>query len=130
MFLENDYARPLFDFEKGGKPKAFECLMCKADHANHKTNPCGRMCGKVTRTEIGMRMHLKTVHGWEEQACLYSTDKQTDQNSGSPRQLRAGPPRFPESETAVENHTEKILHNQKSAETNEGELLKLMKGGN
>lgn len=114
MFLENDYARPLFDFQKGGKPRAYLCLV--------------KDCGRVVRTERGIRMHLKIVHDWEEQACLYSTDKQTDQ--GSPRQLRAGPPRLqPESEPAVENHTEKILNNQKSAETKEGELLKLMKEG-
>lgn len=119
MFLENDYARPLFDFEKGGKPRAYLCL--------------NKDCGKVTRTERGMRMHLKTVHDWEEQACLYSTDKQNDQNlqSGPVRKLRAGPPRLSQNENPPESTESTSTTEQgKSQETNEGELLKLMKGGN
>jgi hypothetical protein len=82
MFLENDYARPLFDFKKGGAPKAFECLMCRANDFEL------RKCGKITRTERGMRMHLKSVHGWEEQACLYSMDKPNEEKKENQRKLR------------------------------------------
>lgn len=74
MFLDNDFARPLFDFDKGGAPKAFQCLCTP--------------CNKVTRTERGMRMHLKSVHNWEEQPCLYSMDKPSADEKGKPRKLR------------------------------------------
>ncbi len=78
MFLENNYAKPLFDFEKGGAPSAYQCIV-KVDYKNKKLhNIPGRdgthICGKITRTERGMKMHLKKVHDWEEQICLYSTD--------------------------------------------------------
>ena len=115
MFLENDYARPLFDFEKGGKAKAFECLMCPKDKP------------KITRTERGMRMHLKFVHNWKEQPCLYSTDHPTEHGSADHRaKLRVSLKPRKENE---DKPTETSL-SQKSHETNEGELLKLMKEGN
>ncbi len=81
MFIENNYARPLFDFEKGGPPSAFRCLL-------NTWNDKGQVpCGKVTRTERGMRMHLKTVHDWKEHPCLYSMDKPKAENE-HPRKLR------------------------------------------
>lgn len=126
MFLENDFARPLFDFEKGGPPVAFQCL----SHIIVAGRPI-LVCKKVTRTERGMRMHLKTVHGWEEQQCLYSTEPQKDQSSGAPRKLRAGRPSFPSAESAVEEHTEKILpSNQKLVKMSAQELLPLTKEEN
>lgn len=93
MFLENDYARPLVDFENGGPPKAFECLMSIRYKNSELHKILGRSehhhCGKITRTERGMRMHLKTVHNWEEQLCLYSTDRPTEEEkNGNPRKLR------------------------------------------
>jgi hypothetical protein len=121
LFLENDFARPLFDFEKGGPPKAFQCLMGKT------TEGALHFCGKVTRTERGMRMHLKYVHDWEEQACLYSTEPQKDQNPGAPRKLRAGRLSFP-SEKLDQQDTEKTpLSNKKSQEMNAQESLPLTK---
>ena len=113
MFLENEFARPLFDFEKGGQPLAYLCLKCT-------DKP------KVTRTERGMRRHLKTVHNWTEQPCLYSTDQPTDQRSGEPRQLRAGPPLLSNQSETLKD-VEKIQVNQRSVETNEGELQKCTK---
>lgn len=117
MFLENDYARPLFDFEKGGKPSAFQCL---ADG-----------CNKVTRTERGMRMHLKTVHNWEEQACLYSTERPSIPSQRAELDRRvAGLPSLNEE---VRTHKVMVKTRQpstKSPETNEGELLKLMREEN
>lgn len=86
MFLENDFARPLFDFDKGGKAKAFECLMpVMTEWLKPKSR---KPCGRITRTEQGMRMHLKSVHGWKEQPCLYSTELQNESQNGKPRGLR------------------------------------------
>ena len=76
MFLENNFAVPLFDFTMGGPPAAYKCLTC----------------GKVTKGEQGMRAHLKSIHQWKEQPLLYSTDRVSVENNGEPRQLRAGPP--------------------------------------
>lgn len=91
MFLENDYARPLFDTINGGPPKAFECK-CMLEHGYQCTHPDCTPCKKVTRTERGMKMHLKTVHGVEEQLCLYSTEAQNffeeKKSAGAPRKLR------------------------------------------
>lgn len=114
MFLENDYARPLFDFAKGGKPSAFQCL---ADG-----------CNKVTRTERGMRMHLKTVHNWEEQACLYSTERPSVPSQRAEEMRREGL-RYSRKESQPKS-TESTPQPKKSAETKEGELLKLMREEN
>lgn len=94
MFLENDYARPLFDLKDGGPPRAFLCLI-QVEWQNAKLHEIlGRSsmhrCGKITRTESGMRAHLKKVHNWEEQECLYSTTNhsQTKQENAPQRNLR------------------------------------------
>ena len=130
MFLENDYARPLFDFEKGGKPSAYMCL-AYVDYKNKKLftileRAGDHICGKITRTERGMRMHLKIVHGWEEQPCLYSKEHQ---RVVSPRDnLRAGKPLLNQNVSAEpESVTAKIPASQKSPEMKEGKLLKLMR---
>lgn len=120
MFLENDYARPLFDFVKGGPPKAFQCLVLISIPELFGQHPCGR----VTRTERGMRMHLKAVHHWEEQPCLYSTEHPSAQSSG--RKLRAGAPLL-KSSNENQNMETTNLSKQKQAEMNEGGLLKLMR---
>ncbi len=128
MFLENDYARPLFDFEKGGPPKAYQCL-CLIDYDNHKLHKIlGRSgkhpCGKVTRTERGMRMHLKIVHDWKEQPCLSSMEE-CKTEPGAPRKLRAGAPNLnQQGEKEMSKATaKKAQPKQKSQETNESGLL-------
>ena len=112
MFLDNLYAEPLFSFN-GGPAKAFRC----------------KICSKITSTESGMRVHLKKIHEWEEQACLSSMDKQKDQSQGQPRKLRTQPIVFPSPEKQAEVNTDKkeTISPPKSKETNEGELLRLMK---
>jgi hypothetical protein len=76
-----------------------------------------------------MRRHLKVKHDWEEQPCLYSTDKPIDHGSQEYRKtLRAGPPLFPK-ESDQPKATEKTQQHLKSPKTKEGELLKLMKEG-
>lgn len=132
MFLNNDYARPLFDFEKGGPPSAFQCL-CMKEHGYHCDHPDCTPCGKITRTERGMRMHLKTVHHWEEQPCLSSTDKPIEESSGEPRSLRL----FSEQNIQATTSRSLIPATEPEAvppavpqqltkpEANEGELLKL-----
>lgn len=122
MFLENDFARPLFDFEGGGKAKAFQCLMCKP--GTWGKNGTMITAAKITRTERGMRMHLKIVHDWKEQPCLYSMESQTELRNGAPRKLRAGPPAL-KSELSDKPDMEKTPPSQKSHATNENELLKL-----
>jgi hypothetical protein len=109
MFLENDYAEPLFS-HNGGPPRAFRCKKCH---------------NKVTATEGGIRSHLRFAHNWEEQPCLSLMESQKDQNKKAPRKLRAGAPSFlksPEKQEEVSSAKKKI---QKSQETKEGELLKL-----
>lgn len=128
MFFENDFARPLFDFKRGGPARAFECIM-PIEHKIFNTasgkfeyhSDSTEICGKITKTEKGMRMHLKQLHFWEEQPCLSSTEEcKTEQ--GAPRKLRAEKPSFPRNEDL---YTNKKL--QKSPEMKDGELLKLMK---
>lgn len=117
MFLENDFARPLFDFVKGGPPHAYECLVCELPH-------------KITRTERGMRMHLKLVHEWEEQPYLYSTEIPSHRKSGSPEKLRAVVPNLKPENDQVKD-MEKIPTSQlKLAVMNENELLNSTKKEN
>lgn len=82
MFRNSSIVRPLYDTLNGGPPKAFECLIPKpgAEHWHHDTMTYDP-CGKITRTERGMRMHLKLVHHFEAQQCLFSTDNQTSGQS-------------------------------------------------
>ena len=119
MFLENDFARPLFDFVKGGPPRAFQCLMCPSEDGKQK----------VTRTERGMRMHLKSKHNWEEQPCLYSTDNPSRPKSGAPRKLRAGPPNLNQNDTS-EKPQDKQPKPRKSAEMSANESLSFMREEN
>ena len=111
MFIENEYARPLFDFEKGGPPKAFQCLCLDAWKVP---------CNKVTRTERGMRMHLKIVHLWKEQPSLYSMDNQPAQKQKSLSLLNLSPSVKNQIKVAAKKTARKLQ------ETNDGELLKLM----
>jgi len=99
MFLENKYARPLFALD-GGPPRAFECIVNFESIVNvqykkelHVTlgKDGTRICGKITQTESGMRSHLRTVHEWEEQSCLYSTGRQSDQSQKQSKKLRVCP---------------------------------------
>lgn len=76
MFRDNNlYIRLLYDTLRGGPPRAFECLLCD----------------KLYKRETGILSHLRKKHEVEVQACLYSTDKPTNEN-GEPRKLRAGAP--------------------------------------
>jgi hypothetical protein len=116
MFLENDYAEPLFSFH-GGPAKAYRCKICK---------------NKVTSTEGGMRSHLRSTHNWVEQPCLSSMDNLKEQSKGAPRKLRAGPPllRNLEKQEEVSIEKKETTNQPKNPEMNEGELLKLMREEN
>jgi hypothetical protein len=72
VFLENNYVIPLFDTTTGGPPRAFEC----------------RECGHVTKTESGIRQHLRTKHDWKEQECLFSMESAKAPEVGDPRKAK------------------------------------------
>lgn len=84
MFRDSSIVRPLYDTLNGGPPKAFECLrptpQSEQSHYAYEITSY-HPCGKVTRTERGMRMHLKYVHNFEAQQCLFSTDNQISSQS-------------------------------------------------
>jgi hypothetical protein len=107
MFLENDYAEPLFSLS-GGPPKAFRCLTC----------------GEICKTEGGMKQHLTMKHNWKEQPCLYSTEIQSAQKSNESKKSKRKRSRNQEKQDVVSIEKNETL---KSAVTNEGELLRLMK---
>ena len=75
MFFENEFARPLFDSVNGGPPRAFEC----------------KSCGRVCRTERGIKQHMKLVHNHTEQPCLSLTDNRNLAEQQR-KQLRVSPP--------------------------------------
>ena len=79
MFVENEYVRPLYDPVNGGPPRAFKCLLAKDAGVRGRVLVM-EWCNKVTRTEIGMKAHLKRVHCFEEQQCLFSTASLPVQN--------------------------------------------------
>jgi uncharacterized C2H2 Zn-finger protein len=128
MFFENEYVRPLFDVVEGGPPKAFLCIV-ELEWKNKKlftalNRPTTHRCGKVCSTEKGMQQHLKLAHGWQEQPCLSSMDNsETIIKNGKEveRKLRVSPSPRKNQQPNTEKK-ESLL-----PETNEGELLKLMR---
>ena len=56
----SDFYTPLYDNEHGGAPRAYICeLFCEAE----KVSDLSKRCSALTRTKIGMLMHLQKVHG-------------------------------------------------------------------
>lgn len=105
MFLENEYAQPLFDLSNGGSPRAYRCKI--------------EDCQKVVRTERGMRMHLRSVHNIMEQPCLFSTDNPNPISVGSAqyrKQLRVS-----QKPNAIRENMDSLNSPQKFPATKEGE---------
>ena len=69
MVGTKDYA-PLFP-EYGGPAQGFRCNATALGETV-------MACGKVTRTERGMLMHLSRVHGIEQQAAFFPSDRSRD----------------------------------------------------
>jgi hypothetical protein len=110
MFLENEFAEPLFSFH-GGQAKAFKCKLCR---------------NKVFASETGMRAHLKYIHNWEEQPCLSSMESQTVQNNIARKkpQAKVQLSQNQEKQDAASTDRKEMIE---SHATKEGELLMLMK---
>ena len=111
MFYENEYYRGLFDTIRGGPARAFECLSC----------------AMVTKTEEGMKQHLRKQHAWREQPCLSSMESQSEQKKG--KELRAEPLHFPSQGKPDAVQSEEIA-TKKSVGTKEGALLNFTKEEN
>lgn len=78
MFHDSEICRPLYDTLNGGPPRAFECLIpCDTDDAIPRVFSCGKVC----RTERGMKMHLKLVHHFEAQQCLFQKESAATQHA-------------------------------------------------
>lgn len=80
----SEWFTPLYDTRAGGPPKAFLCALC----------------GKVTRTEEGIFLHLTRVHKIERQGCL--TSSETNLNSTKTECLSESPSPNPSSNQSGE----------------------------
>lgn len=69
--------RWLVDAENGGPPRAYECLLTMPGFTGNDYEDPERevekhwVCGKVTRTLSGMRVHQKIIHFFEPQSNLF-----------------------------------------------------------
>jgi hypothetical protein len=125
MFLKNNYAIPLFDHNTGGPPRAFQCCVT-VDYENKELhNILGRsgtyICGKITRTEVGMRMHLKRKHNWKEQPCLFSTEESEKQLLSVPVFLKSKT--YRNEPTSAEQAMKVNRNQQRFPEMSEQDLL-------
>lgn len=57
----------LYDTKNGGGAQAFKCCVKGFSSPDLTVT----LCSKITRTEIGMKMHLKRVHGINQQRELF-----------------------------------------------------------
>lgn len=73
----------LIDRNTGGSTRAFEC---KIDEMEGSSSCVNVVCGKVTKTLRGMRLHLWLVHGIREQIHL-----PLNGNSSNPKSQKGTP---------------------------------------
>ena len=84
-FRDSQIVRPLYDTLNGGPPRAFACQYWEVSQGQGPVSGWGPpfprdsdgsyyICGKITRTERGMRQHLARVHNFEPQGDLFRCD--------------------------------------------------------
>jgi len=76
--------------EYGGSAKGFRCevlIVCEGE----EPEPCNwKYCGRVTRTEFGMKTHLRVKHGIRIQGDLFDGDQSRNEQSGVSEGVRGG----------------------------------------